>query len=102
AHLLNASDLIVDPKFKGEPGMPVDVTPLGELILIVDVDRSAERERLDKEIAKIETELRTAEEKLKNKSFVDRAPKQVVELHRQRQKNFAEQLEKLKQARERL
>ena len=34
-----------------------------------------------------------------NKSFVDRAPKDVVELNRQRQKNFTEQLAKLKQAR---
>jgi valyl-tRNA synthetase len=102
AHLLNASDLIVDPKFKSEPGMPVDVTPLGELILIIDVDHSAERERLDKEIAKAEAELRTVETKLSNKSFVDRAPRDVVELNRQRQKNFNEQLRKLKEARDKL
>ena len=50
----------------------------------------------------IEEDLRTVEEKLKNKSFVDRAPKQVVQLHRQRQKNFAEQLRRLKEAREKL
>ncbi len=66
------------------------------------VDKSAERERLDKEIAKIEAELRTVEQKLKNKSFVDRAPKQVVELHRQRRANFAEQVRKLKEARDKL
>jgi valyl-tRNA synthetase len=39
---------------------------------------------------------------LKNKSFVDRAPAAVVEEHRQRQKDFAAQLAKLKQAREQL
>ena len=102
ARLLNASELIIDPKFKAGAGTPVATTALGEILLIVEVDRTAERERLDKEIAKVEAELRTVEEKLKNKSFVDRAPRQVVELHRQRQRNFTEQLAKLKQARERL
>jgi valyl-tRNA synthetase len=102
ARLLNASELVIDPKFKAGAGTPIATTPLGEILLIVDVDRSAERERLDKEIAKVEAELCTVEEKLKNKSFVDRAPKQVVELHRQRQRNFAEQLKKLNEARDKL
>jgi valyl-tRNA synthetase len=102
ARLLSASELVIDPKFKAGPGMPIATTPLGEILLIVDVDHAAERERLEKEIAKVEKELRTVEEKLENKSFVDRAPRQVVELHRQRQKNFAEQLAKLKQARQQL
>jgi valyl-tRNA synthetase len=38
--------------------------------------------------------------KLKNKSFVDRAPAPVVEEHRRRQKDFSEQLAKLKAARD--
>jgi len=66
------------------------------------VDKSAERERLDKEIAKVEEELLTVETKLSNKSFVDRAPKAVVEEHRQRRANFAEQVRKLKEARGKL
>ena len=68
----------------------------------MEVDRASESERLDKEIAKLEEELRTVDGKLKNKSFVDRAPAAVVEEHRQRQKNFADQLAKLKQARDNL
>jgi valyl-tRNA synthetase len=102
ARLLNASELFIDSKFKAGAGTPVAATPLGEILLIVDVDHAAERERLDKEIAKTESELRTVEGKLSNKSFVDRAPRDVVELNRQRQKNFTEQLEKLRQAREKL
>jgi valyl-tRNA synthetase len=82
--------------------MPVATTAAGELVLIVEVDRTAERERLDKEIAKVEQELRTVKAKLENKSFVDRAPKDVVEEHRRRQQNFAEQLAKLKEARDKL
>jgi valyl-tRNA synthetase len=44
--------------------------------------------------------MRAVEEKLGNKSFVDRAPAAVVEQYRQRLKDFSLQLEKLKQARE--
>src|SRR5438105_877302 len=102
ARLLNASELIIDPQFKVESGTSIATTPLGEILLIVDVDVSAERERLDKEIAKVEADLRIVESKLSNKSFVDRAPRDVVELNRQRQKHYNEQLAKLKQARERL
>jgi valyl-tRNA synthetase len=102
SRLLNASELVIDPEFKTSAGTPIAATPLGEILLIVEVDHSAERERLDKEIAKAEEELRTVETKLSNKSFVDRAPRDVVELNRQRQKNFTEQLRKLKEARDKL
>src|SRR6266480_4616673 len=50
ARLLNASELIIDPKFKAGAGTPIATTPLGEVLLVVEVDRSAERERLEKEI----------------------------------------------------
>ncbi len=77
------------------------MTALGELYLvIVGADKEAEGHRLNKEIAKLEDELRTVESKLENKSFVDRAPAAVVEEHRQRQRNFSEQLAKLRKARE--
>ncbi len=102
ARLLNASELIMDRKFAPDAGTPIATTALGEILLIVDVDLSAERERLDKEIAKVEAELRAVESKLANKSFVDRAPRDVVELNRQRQMNFSEQLKKLKEARDKL
>src|SRR5207302_4423502 len=97
ARLLNASELIIDPQFKVESGTSIATTPLGEILLVVDVDRTAERERLDKEIAKVEADLCVVEGKLNNKSFVDRAPRDVVELNRQRQKNYNEQLKKLKE-----
>jgi valyl-tRNA synthetase len=102
ARLLNASNLIIDSKFQSGPGTPIATTALGEILLIVDVDLSAEGERLDKEIAKVEGDLRIVESKLNNKSFVGRAPRDVVELNRQRQKNYAEQLKKLKEARDKL
>src|SRR5438034_1090350 len=99
--LLNAEDVTLDPKSQARAGNPVAVTPLGEIFLAVSAaDKARERARLDKEIAKIESELRTVEGKLKNKSFVDRAPTAVVQEHRRRLKDFSEQLTKLRQARE--
>jgi valyl-tRNA synthetase len=101
--LLNAEKVELDPKYQAQAGNPVAVTPLGEIFLTVAAaDRAGERQRLDKEIARIETEARAVEEKLKNKSFVDRAPAPVVEEHRRRLKDFSVQLAKLKQARESL
>ncbi len=101
SRLLNAEEVKLDRQYEPEAGIPVAVTPLGELFLAIAAgDQTAERERLDKEIAKVEAELRTVEGKLKNKSFVDRAPAAVVEEHRQRLTDFSVQLEKLKQARQ--
>jgi valyl-tRNA synthetase len=101
--LLTAEELVVDPHYLPPPGTPVAITPLGEIFLpVAVVDRERERERLDKEILKVESELRTVEAKLENRSFVDRAPAAVVEEHRQRLSAFTAELAKLKQAREAL
>ena len=100
SRLLNAEELKVDPNFKTEAGVPVAMTPLGELFLIiVAADKGAERERLDKEIARLEAELRTVGTKLSNASFVERAPAAVVDEHRKRKVDFTEQLSQLRQAR---
>ncbi len=100
--LLNAEQVRLDRKYQ-PAGAPVAVTPLGEIFLaMAGTDSVRERERLDKEITKIEGEVRTAEAKLENKSFVERAPATIVEEHQRRLKEFTAQLAKLKQAREAL
>ncbi|PYK11066.1 MAG: hypothetical protein DME65_08165 [Verrucomicrobia bacterium] len=99
--LLNAENVELNPEYQAPAGSPVAVTPLGEIFLtVVAADRAGERQRLDKEIARIEAEMGSVSAKLRNKSFVDRAPAAVVEEHRQRLKGFTVQLEKLKHARE--
>jgi valyl-tRNA synthetase len=103
ARLLNAAELRLNRDQKAEPGVPMALSPLGEIFLVVSArDKAAERDRLDKEIERIEAELQTVGSKLNNQSFVDRAPAEVVEEHKKRQQNFLEQLAKLKQAREQL
>jgi valyl-tRNA synthetase len=97
---LNAERVTLDRKYQVPAGAPVAVTPLGEIFLAnAGTDTARERERLEKEIARIESEVRTAEEKLQNKSFIDRAPAAVVEEHRRRLADFTAQLAKLRQAR---
>jgi valyl-tRNA synthetase len=99
--LLNAEEIKLDRNFQAPAGNPVAVTPLGEISLaIAAADKTREGERLDKEIGKIENDLRTVENKLKNESFVDRAPAAVVDEHRKRLKHLNAQLARLKQARE--
>ena len=101
SRLLNAEEIALDPGFQAKAGVPLAMTPLGELYLMIESgDRLAERDRLEKEIARIENELRAAEAKLANPSFVERAPPAVVQEHRQRQIDFREQLAQLRKARD--
>ena len=99
--LLNAEEVTLDPRYQAPVGSPVAVTPLGEIFLaIAAADQARERERLDKEIARIEEGVRTVEAKLHNDAFIERAPAAVVDDHQRRLRDFNEQLAKLKQARE--
>jgi valyl-tRNA synthetase len=101
SRLLNAEDVVFDPKFEGPPGTPVAVTPFGELFLAIDAtDQARERERLNTQIARIDEEARTVEAKLQNSAFVERAPAPVVEEHRRRLGDLTAQLTKLKHARD--
>jgi valyl-tRNA synthetase len=100
ARLLNAEQITIDRNYKAAAGVPVAITPLGDLHLIVSGgDRAAEAERLDKEIGKTENELRTVGQKLANRAFAEKAPPAVVEEHERRKADFAAKLAQLRQAR---
>jgi valyl-tRNA synthetase len=98
ARLSNAEPFEVNPDFIAEQGVPVAVTPLGQVYMPLEglVDMAAEKERLAKEVAKLEAELVTVRKKLANESFVSRAPAAVVAEHRQREADFLEKLEQLR------
>jgi len=103
ARLLNAESLEIDPNVTAPGRSSVAATKLGELFLIAgETDRAAERERLDREVAKLEADLKATEAKLGNQSFIERAPKEVVEEHRRRRDDFNARLTQLRKARESL
>lgn len=64
--------------------LPVVVRGATRLALHVEIDLDAERERLAKEIAKVEADLARESGKLANQGFVARAPAEVVAQVRQR------------------
>lgn len=64
-------------------------------LLQVQIDVAAERERLSKEITRLEGELSKAQTKLATPSFVERAPPAIVAQERLRLEQFAATKEKL-------
>ncbi|WP_213778951.1 valine--tRNA ligase [Caballeronia sp. dw_276] len=77
-------------------GAPVAIVGSNKLVLKVEIDVAAERERLTKEVDRLTQEIGRARVKLENESFVARAPAAVVEQERKRLAEFESAADKLK------
>ena len=81
---------------------PVQIVGDVRLMLKIEIDVAAEKDRLGKELARIEGEIAKAETKLNTPSFVERAPAPVVAQERERLAGFLALRDKLAAQRQRL
>ena len=93
--LARLSDVVIVEGTLPAAGAPVSIVGDYRLMLRIEVDMSAERERLHKERMRVEGEIAKCETKLANPGFVERAPPLIVAQEKERLARFKAMLEKL-------
>jgi len=95
AALARLSEVVIVEGALPAAGAPVSIVGDYRLMLKIDVDMSAERERLHKERLRLEAEIAKAQAKLENRDFIERAPPLIVAQEKERLARFAATLAKV-------
>ncbi|MDB4040039.1 valine--tRNA ligase [Methylophilaceae bacterium] len=75
---------------------PVAIVDNFKLMLNIEIDKKTELARLQKEIDRLEIEIRKASGKLENKNFVNKAPESVINQEKERLLEFTQLNDKVK------
>jgi len=96
--LARVENILVGKTIQRPKNSSVSVVKGNEIFIPLEglIDIEVERERLRKEIERLEKLLDGVNKKLANENFVSRAPEDVVKNEREKQKNFSEALEKVR------
>ena len=99
--LLAGGQVGIATSYDAPQGTPAAVTDVGEIYMPLEglIDIEAEKARLDKEIGKIEGEVKRCHGKLNNAAFVDKAPVELVDREKARRDEWAAKLEQLQEMR---
>lgn len=99
--LLAGGTISVQDAYDAPKGTPAAVSDVGEIYMPLEglIDVEAEKARLDKEISKIEKEVKKCDGKLSNAAFTDKAPAELVEREKARRDEWAQKLSQLEEMR---
>jgi valyl-tRNA synthetase len=88
--LVGAEAILCGEEYLPAAQTPTLLTALGKLYMPLEglVDTDAERKRLEKELAKIDAELKKVSSKLNDANFTERAPKEVIDENKRRREDF--------------
>jgi valyl-tRNA synthetase len=90
-HMANVETLHVDPQATRPAGSASLVVGALQIFVHDLIDDQAERERLQKELVRVEKEIAICQKKLANEKFVSRAPPQIVAEQREREAKYSAQ-----------
>ena len=96
--LANLSEVHYDVHEKPAKQVAIAVTGDLEIRLLLEgmIDLEVEKKRLSKQVEEIERELKAVKGRLENSAFVEKAPKDVIDGERKKQKDLEEKRERLK------
>lgn len=96
--LSRVENVFIGEKITRPKNSSVSVVKGNEIYIPLEglIDIEVEKERLKKEIERIEKLLEGVNKKLTNQNFIQRAPEEVIQKEKEKQKNFSDALEKVK------
>jgi valyl-tRNA synthetase len=98
ATMLQASTLVINPGFQPDHPMPSAETPMGTLYLELGADAAKETARLRKELEKLDEMVTRLKAKLRNPTFLSKAPEGVIEKEREKLDQFSEKADRLRRS----